>query len=92
MKQRIISFLARHPSMVLLLMTLSFLGFGYFSLNLFFLFKASIELLAKYGVMVLEDGAALQLAMIFLSGLASSIFYTSLKLCERLLVDWIVAD
>ncbi len=73
-------------------MTLFFLGFGYFSVNLFFLFKANIDLVSTHGVMALRDGAAEQLILILGSGLASSVFYSGFKLCEKLIVEWLTRD
>lgn len=83
-------FLARSPVTVLCIMTLSFLGFGYFSINLFFMFKANIDVINQYGVMVLKEGAAAQLLILLCNAFVSVFFYSVWKVCERLLVDWVM--
>ena len=60
MKKALISYLARSPFLLLCVMTISFLGFGYFSINLFLIFKSNIELINRHGFMAIMDGAALQ--------------------------------
>ena len=88
MRFRITHVLSRSPILSLAVMTACFLLFGYFSLNLFFLFKANIELVAEHGAMALAEGAAEQLFLIFASGFASSFFYTGIKLCENSILRW----
>lgn len=88
MRSKLVSYFSRSPLSSLVLMTAFFLGFGYFSLNLFFLFKANIELVAAHGVMALKDGAAVQLVLIAAAGFASSVCYSGIKLCERFVVGW----
>lgn len=90
MQQRIVGFFARSPFLVLCVMTLSFLGFGYFSINLFLLFKANISLINQFGLVALQEGAAMQLFMLLVNALVSVIFYALWKVGERLLVDWVV--
>jgi hypothetical protein len=90
MKQKIIGFLVRSPLIVLFIMTMSFLGFGYFSVNLFLLFKANVTLINDFGFMAIKAGAAKQLGMLFLSAFVSVLFYAVWKVGERLLVDWAV--
>lgn len=90
MRQKIIGFLVRSPAIVLLIMTLSFLGFGYFSVNLFLLFKANVALINDFGFMALQEGAAKQLGVLFFSAFVSVLFYAIWKVGERLLVDWAV--
>jgi hypothetical protein len=90
MKQKLISFLVRSPVIVLFIMTISFLGFGYFSVNLFLLFKANVALINDFGVMAIKEGAAKQLGMLLLSAFVSVLFYAVWKVGERLLVDWAV--
>jgi len=92
MRRRLLRYLARSPVSTLLLMTVFFLFFGYFSVNLFFLFKANIDLINRYGFMALRDGAALQLLNILVSGMASVLFYSGWKVCERLIVDWVTRE
>jgi len=85
-----IQYLERSPVTVLCMMTLSFLGFGYFSINLFLLFKANIDLINQFGLMAIKEGAAWQLVMLLLSAFVSVLFYATWKVGERLLVDWVV--
>ena len=85
-----IHYLERSPVTVLCIMTVSFLGFGYFSINLFLLFKANIDLINQFGVMAIKEGAALQLLMLLLHAFVSVLFYAVWKVGERLLVDWAV--
>jgi len=63
-QQKIVNFFARSPFLVLCIMTLSFLGFGYFSINLFLLFKANIGLINEFGLLALQEGAAMQLVIL----------------------------
>jgi len=69
-------------------MAVCFLGFGYFSFNLFFLFQSNLVLIQSFGLLALQEGAAIQLLKIVMSTFMSVIFYTVWKVCERLLVDW----
>lgn len=85
-------FLARSPLSVLCIMTISFLGFGYFSINLFLLFKANVDLINRFGLMAIREGAALQFVMIVFHAFVSVLFYAIWKVGERLFVDWVVAS
>ncbi|MGH1487742.1 MAG: hypothetical protein ACRBCI_16140 [Cellvibrionaceae bacterium] len=88
MREKLTSYLARSPFSTLCIMAISFLGFGYFSLNLFFLFQANISVIKEFGLLVLQEGAAIQLLTIIFNTFMSVIFYSSWKVCERLVVDW----
>jgi hypothetical protein len=90
MRKKVIHFLVRSPVIVLLVMTLSFLGFGYFSVNLFLVFKANIAFINEFGVMAIKEGAAQQLGQLLLHAFVSVLFYAIWKVGERLLVDWAV--
>ena len=90
MREKIIGFLAHSPTTVLLMMTISFLGFGYFSVNLFLLFKANIDSINQFGVLAIMEGAAWQLITIIFHAILSVMFYAVWKVGERLLVDWLV--
>jgi hypothetical protein len=61
-RQRWLDFLYRHSWLTFILMGLSFLLFGFYSVNLFVLLKANIELILEYGMMAVADGAGQQLA------------------------------
>lgn len=88
MKANIVAYFTRSPFSTLCIMALSFLFFGYFSFNLFFLFQSNIVLIKSFGLLALKEGAAIQLLMIVFNTFMSVIFYTLWKICERLLVDW----
>ena len=89
MRKPIITYLSRSPITVILMMTISFLGFGYFSVNLFLLFKANIDLINQFGVLAIMEGAAWQLLTIIFHAIVSVLFYAIWKLGERLIVDWL---
>jgi len=84
------SYLMRSPFTVLCLMTVSFLGFGYFSVNLFLLFKANVELINDFGFVAIQEGAAKQLGLILFNAFVSVLFYAVWKVGERLFVDNVV--
>lgn len=90
LRVRFVSLLQRSALLTLIVMTTSFMLFGYFSINLFLLFTANLDLVKQYGMDALMDGAALQFLQIAASALASTVFYTGFKLCERLLVEWML--
>lgn len=88
MKKKIYSYFSRSPFSTLCVMACSFLGFGFFSFNIFFIFQANLSLIKNYGLMALVDGAGLQLLMIICNTFLSVCLYTIWKICERILVDW----
>lgn len=91
-RKPIVRYLARSPLVALIAMTLCFLMFGYFSVNIFVILQANIDLINRFGLQALADGAAIQLLAIVLSAFASVIFYSAWKVCERLIVDWVTKD
>ena len=72
-------------------MVLSFLAFGAGSLNLFFVLRANLGLLAEHGWQAVMDGGLQQFAEILLSGGASMAAYIVFKACEHRLVQWLAA-
>lgn len=68
------------------------LGFGVFSLNLFFSLSANLGLIRQHGWMALADGAARQLFELLLQAVLATLFYAGLKVCEKLIIEWWVAD
>jgi hypothetical protein len=82
-----LDFLYRHPSLTFILMGLSFLLFGFYSVNLFVLLKANVELILEYGMMAMADGAAQQLAELLFAAYLSMLFFLAFKVCERVLVS-----
>src|SRR3954451_12331273 len=86
-RQQWLDVLYRLPVLTFVLMVLSFFLFGYFSVNLFVLLKANIDLILEYGYMALEDGAAQQLVELLFTAYLSVLFFLCFKVCERVLVD-----
>ena len=68
---------------------LSFVAFGAGSLNLFFVFKANINLLLEHGWMAVVDGGGQQLLELLITGYASMAAYVVFKACEYRLVHWL---
>lgn len=85
-RQSWLEFLYRRPWLTFFLMGLSFLLFGYYTVNLFFLLKANIELILDYGMMAIGDGAGQQLAELLFATYLSMLFFLTWKVCERILV------
>jgi len=81
-----LDFLYRRAWLTFILMGLSFLLFGFYSVNLFVLLKANIELILEYGMMALADGAAQQLAELLFAAYLSMLFFLGFKVCEKILV------
>jgi hypothetical protein len=69
---------------------LSFLVFGCSSLNLLFVAKANLELIANHGWQALADGGAQQLLEIVATGYLSMAAYVVFKACEARLVRWVI--
>jgi hypothetical protein len=69
---------------------LSFLIFGAGSLNIFYLLKANLGLIAQHGWQALMDGAAQQLLEIVITGYVSMLAYVVFKVCEHSLVHGLV--
>jgi hypothetical protein len=64
----------------------SFATFGAGSLNLFFLLRANLGLIAEHGWQALADGGAQQLVELLLTGYLSMAAYLVFKVCEHRLV------
>lgn len=86
MRQQWLDFLYRRAWLTFILMGLSFLLFGFYSVNLFVLLKANIELILEYGWMAMADGAAQQLAELLFAAYLSMLFFLGFKVCEKILV------
>lgn len=69
---------------------LSFLVFGCSSLNLLFVAKANIDLIAEHGWQAMADGGAQQLFEILVTGYLSMAAYVVFKACEARLVRWMI--
>lgn len=69
-----------------LVMGLAFLIFGAGSLNIFYVLKANLALLAEHGWMAAMDGGLQQLLEVVITGYASMAAYVVFKACEYRLV------
>ena len=68
----------------------SFAIFGGASLNLFYMFKANLGLIADNGFMALADGAGQQLVELLFTLLLSMLSYIVFKTCEHSLVTGVL--
>ena len=72
-----------------LVMGLAFFGFGFGTLNLFYLFQANAELFLQHGWLAVMEGGLLQLAELLLTGYLSLASYAVFKACEYRLTHWL---
>ncbi len=79
----------RRQWLTFIVMGLAFLGFGAGTFNLFFVLKATTELVVNYGWMALADGAAQQMLEIVFTAYLSMAAYVLFKACEHRLVHWL---
>ena len=75
-----------------LLLGVSFVLFGFITLNLLHTLVANFEFLSMYGVEAVREGGLLQLLEIVGSGYFAAISYVVFKVCERVLVERLLAD
>jgi hypothetical protein len=83
-------FLAAHWLLTFLMMGVFAALLGLSSFNLFVALNANIELIGRYGIMALRDGAFQQLLELIGYGYVSLFFYLLFKACERVLVGRVV--
>jgi hypothetical protein len=81
--------LRRHPLACFLLMTASFIGFGYLTVDLIRLLSSNANFVLAYGWLALEIGALQQLGELWLAALLAMACYLLFKLCEQVLVQWL---
>lgn len=72
-------------------LVIAFLGFGSGTLNLFFVLRANLALLATHGWLAVMEGGLLQLFLIIVSAGASMASYIVFKACEYSLVQSLAA-
>jgi hypothetical protein len=89
--RRCMDFLRGHPLVTFLLMGVFFLLFGLASINLYVVLKANVDLFLHYGLMVIDDGALMQLGEIAGSVCLSILFFVMFAICERILVGRLTA-
>ena len=86
---RLYGFLARRWWLAFLLMGLSFVLFGWLSLNLLHTLGANLTFLADYGFDAVRDGGLRQLAEMLVTGYLAAACYVFFKFCEKVLVEWL---
>jgi hypothetical protein len=83
-------FLTAHWLLTFLMMSVFAALLALSTFNLFVALNANIELIRRYGIMALRDGAFQQLLELIGYGYVSLFFYLLFKACERVLVARIV--
>ncbi len=79
--------LQRHALLSFLLMTASFLAFGYFTIDLVHLISSNAAFIVKHGWAALQSGGLLQLGELSLVALLAMACYLLFRLCEQALVQ-----
>ncbi|WPC06477.1 hypothetical protein ACSX1C_08935 [Pseudomonas sp. MBLB4123] len=79
--------LCRHPVVSFLLMTGSFLAFGYFTLDLVQLIGSNAAFIVRHGWLALMSGGLLQLGELTLIALLAMACYLLFRLCEQALLQ-----
>ena len=82
--------LSRHPLMCFVLMTASFVAFGYLTIDLVRLLSRNAEFVLAYGWQALELGALRQWGELWLGALLAMACYLLFKLCEQVLVQLLI--
>ena len=80
------------PWLCFVVLGISFLGFGFFTVSLATLLKANIDLVLDNGWQALMDGAARQFFELLLNGYFAMAFYVVFKACEYRLVHMLGDD
>ena len=88
---RLYAFLSRHWWLAFLLMGVSFVLFGFVTLNLLHLLNANLEYLSTYGIEAALEGGLRQFAEMVASGYFGAVCYIFFKLCEKVLVERLAA-
>lgn len=81
------AWLRRHLLASFLLMTASFLAFGYFTIDLVQLLSSNASFLVRHGWLAVMSGGLLQLGELTLTALLAMAFYLVFKLCEQTLLQ-----
>ena len=79
--------LRRHPLLTFLLMTASFLAFGYLTIDLVQLLSSNAAFIVRHGWMALMSGGLLQLGELTLIALLAMACYLLFRLCEQALLQ-----
>jgi len=83
---KLYSWLWLHPFICFLLMTISFVAFGYMTLDLVRVVSANTDFVIENGWRALQDGGLQQMFELWLGALAAMVCYLAFKLCEQVLV------
>jgi hypothetical protein len=84
---RLYDFLYRRWWLAFLLMGLSFVMFGWMSVNLLQVLGANLEFIGMHGADAIREGGLVQLLGLIVSGYLAAMFYVFFKLCEKVLVE-----
>jgi len=84
---RLYRFLWRRWWLTFVLLGVSFVLFGFVTLNLLQMLGANLEYLGMYGLMAAREGGIEQLLGILGSGYFAAACYVVFKLCEKVLVE-----
>ena len=79
--------LRRHLVVSFLLMTASFVFFGYLTIDLVHLLSSNAAFIVKHGWLALMSGGLLQLGELTLTALLAMACYLLFKLCEQALLQ-----
>lgn len=79
--------LRRHLVVSFLLMTASFVSFGYLTIDLVHLLGSNTAFIVRHGWLALMSGGLLQLGELSLSALLAMACYLLFKLCEQALLQ-----
>jgi hypothetical protein len=69
------------------LMGVSFVAFGFASVNLLQILGANLAFLGMHGLDAVREGALWQLAGLIVNGVVAAACYVAFKLCEKVLVE-----
>lgn len=84
-------FLSRRWWLTFILMGVSFVLFGFITLNLLHILGANLTFLTTYGLDAVREGGLQQLLEMIVSGYFAAACYIFFKLCEKVLVERMAA-
>ncbi|MBS7689985.1 hypothetical protein I0D68_17420 [Pseudomonas lalucatii] len=79
--------LRRHLLTCFLLMTASFVAFGYLTIDLVQLLGSNAAFIVRHGWLALMSGGLLQFAQLLLIALLAMVCYLLFRLCEQVLLQ-----
>jgi hypothetical protein len=81
--------LRRHPLICFVLMTASFVAFGYLTVDLVRLLTTNASFVLTHGWQALKIGGLQQLLELWLGALLAMACFLFFKLCEQVLLQWL---